>query len=190
MARSSVSRVMDAFFACSTARRRRGFMSGSGPLRAATMISLVSLVKIRPLALAAISLCLAFHCAPINVSCALLKSSILYPVYVQHGLVIRRPYGLCLQQGQPLFGLDLANVTGTELIDENADLPVPGIFRQCGDQPFPYFGFAVIVHAPAHLVADFQDRGFLVQVHLQYLRPALCHRDYPPDYPFCASVLE
>src|SRR5690606_26211964 len=135
MARSSVSRVMDAFFACSTARRRRGFMSGSGPLRAATMISLVSLVKIRPLALAAISLCLAFHCAPINVSCALLSSSILYPVYVQHGLVVRRPHRLCLQQGQTLFGTNLANIIGAKLIDKETDLSVAGELCQGSDQP-------------------------------------------------------
>src|SRR5690606_16546512 len=64
MARSRVSRGMDAFFACSTTRRRRGFMSGSAPLRAAIMISLDSLPNVRPLAFAAASLCFAFHCAP------------------------------------------------------------------------------------------------------------------------------
>ncbi len=65
MARSKVSRGIEAFLACSTAKRKRGFMAGSAPLRAATMISLDNLPKTRPLVLAAISLCLAFHCAPI-----------------------------------------------------------------------------------------------------------------------------
>src|SRR5690606_10397154 len=64
IARSSVSRGIEAFFACSTTRRKRGFMSGSAPLRAAIMISFDSLPKVRPLALAAASLCFAFHCAP------------------------------------------------------------------------------------------------------------------------------
>ena len=60
-----VSRGIETFLACSTTRRRREFMSGSAPLRAATIKSFDSLPKARPRAFAARSLCLAFHCAPI-----------------------------------------------------------------------------------------------------------------------------
>src|SRR5690606_28131420 len=64
MARSRVSLGMDAFLAWCTARRSLALVSGSAPLRAAIMISLTSLPKILPLALAAASLGLAFHWAP------------------------------------------------------------------------------------------------------------------------------
>jgi hypothetical protein len=70
MARSSVSLVMDAFFAASTAMRRRGFMFGSAPFRAATMISLASFVKMRPLAFAVASRFFCFHCAPMTLRIA------------------------------------------------------------------------------------------------------------------------
>src|SRR5262245_41977102 len=70
MARSMVSLVIDAFFAASTAMRRRGFMLGSAPLRAATMISLASFVKMRPFAAAASSRPFCFHCAPMPVEIA------------------------------------------------------------------------------------------------------------------------
>src|SRR3989338_7005767 len=58
---------MEAFLACWTTRGKREFESGSAPPRAATVISLHSLPKILPFAFAAISLCLAFHCAPIAI---------------------------------------------------------------------------------------------------------------------------
>src|SRR5690606_2115372 len=66
MARSRVSFGMEAFLAWYTARRSLGFMSGSAPLRAAIMISFTSLPKIFPRALAAASLGLAFHWAPMS----------------------------------------------------------------------------------------------------------------------------
>src|SRR3972149_5322479 len=75
MARSRVSLGMDAFFACSITRRKRGFISGSAPARAATMISLASLVKMRPLALAAASLFFVFHCAPMLASSLVCQKS-------------------------------------------------------------------------------------------------------------------
>ena len=61
MARSSVSRGIEARLACSTALRSRGFESGSAPVRAATMISFASLVKMRPFVAAASARPLAFH---------------------------------------------------------------------------------------------------------------------------------
>src|SRR5260221_5416432 len=66
MARSSVSLVIEAFFAASTASRRRGFMLTSAPLRAAIMISFASFVKTRPLASAAATRPFCFHCAPMR----------------------------------------------------------------------------------------------------------------------------
>ncbi len=68
MARSSVSLGIEALRACSTTSRRRELEAGSAPLRAAIMISLASLLNSRPLALAARSLCFAFHWAPMSVS--------------------------------------------------------------------------------------------------------------------------
>src|SRR3989344_787399 len=68
MARSMVSLGMDAFLAWSTVMRSLEFISGSAPARAATMISLANLVKMRPLAAAVVSLILVFHCAPILTS--------------------------------------------------------------------------------------------------------------------------
>src|SRR5262245_46903246 len=64
MARSRVSRGIEAFFAFSTATRRRAFISGSGPALAATMISFTSLPKMRPRAAAFSVRPLCFHCAP------------------------------------------------------------------------------------------------------------------------------
>ena len=61
IARSSVSRGIEARLACSTALRSRGLESGSAPVRAATMISLASLVKMRPFVAAASARPLAFH---------------------------------------------------------------------------------------------------------------------------------
>ena len=56
-----VVEMIEAFLAASIASRRRGFIDGSGPLFAATMISLVSLVKSRPLAAALCSRPFCFH---------------------------------------------------------------------------------------------------------------------------------
>src|SRR5690606_14261970 len=51
----------------------------SAPLRAAMVISFTSLPKILPLALAAASLCLTFHCAPITHSLGLWRRDIYWP---------------------------------------------------------------------------------------------------------------
>ena len=53
--------AIEARLACSTALRSRGFESGSAPVRAATMISFASLVKMRPFVAAASARPLAFH---------------------------------------------------------------------------------------------------------------------------------
>src|SRR3990167_8459480 len=75
MARSMVSLGMDAFLAWSTAMRSLEFMSLSAPTRAATMISLASLVKMRPFAAAVVSLILVFHCAPMPASSLVCQKS-------------------------------------------------------------------------------------------------------------------
>src|SRR6476469_2269283 len=64
MARSRVSRVIEAFLACSTASRRRGLLAGSAPDLAAMVSSVASLVKRRPFCAALCSRLFCFHCAP------------------------------------------------------------------------------------------------------------------------------
>ena len=60
----SASWDLETLHAASTAMRSLALSLGSAPPRAAIMMSLASLPKSLPLALAAMSLCLAFHCAP------------------------------------------------------------------------------------------------------------------------------
>lgn len=64
MARSSVSFVIDAFFAASMARRRRGFIAGSAPPFAAIITSFASFPSTFPRAAAFAVRPLCFHCAP------------------------------------------------------------------------------------------------------------------------------
>src|SRR4030066_266541 len=92
MARSTVSLGTDAFFAFSIAIRKRGFMSGSAPARAATMISLDSLVKIRPLAAAVDSLILVFHCAPMPASSRFVRLP--HPLQIIHTLIYREKHNV------------------------------------------------------------------------------------------------
>jgi len=61
IARSIVSRDIDALRAASTAIRSRGFIVGSAPSRAATISSREMRVMIRPLAFAAASRPFCFH---------------------------------------------------------------------------------------------------------------------------------
>jgi hypothetical protein len=61
MARSIVSRGIEAFFAASTAERSFAFISGSAPPLAATMSSFTSLPKTRPRAAAFSVRPLCFH---------------------------------------------------------------------------------------------------------------------------------
>ena len=64
MARSSVSRLIDARLACSMASRSRGLAAGSAPAFAAIITSLATFPRIRPFAAALAVRPLCFHCAP------------------------------------------------------------------------------------------------------------------------------
>ena len=59
-----LAKGIETLRACSTTSRSRELAAGSAPWRAAIMMSLASLPNSLPLALAARSLCFAFHCAP------------------------------------------------------------------------------------------------------------------------------
>src|SRR5690606_13251872 len=104
---------------------------------------------------------------------------ILKPVYVQHGLILRRPHRVCLQQCQPFFHADFADIAGAELIDKQADFTCQGGLVQGLRQPWPTLRSAERGLSSAHLIADIQHGCFFIQVHLQYFSPAFGHRDYP-----------